>query len=99
MFFAHPEKLWSLTSEIWLTFKKVTSMTPPKPQKIMGVNEINFFSIFNFEGVTGHFNQKKVKNLSTAVFTLFSVKLACNSLKIEDRGKFYFIDHHYFLWF
>ena len=80
MFFADPEKLWSLTSEIWLKFEKVASMTP---QKIMGVKEIKFFSIFNFKGVRGQFNQKKVKNLSTAVFSHFLVKLACNSFKIK----------------
>ena len=96
MFFARPEKLWSLTSEIWLYFEKVTSMTPLKPQKIMGVNEINFFSIFNFKGVTGQFNQKKAKNGSTEVFYLFLVKMACNSFKIKDREKMYFIDPHYF---
>ena len=65
----------------------------------MGVNEIQFFSIFNFKGVTSDFNQKKGKNGSTVVFTLFLVKMAYNFFKIKDRAKFYFIDPHYFLGF
>ena len=74
-------------------------MTPPKSPKIMGVIEINYCSTFNFTGVTGHFNQKKCKNHSTAIFTHFLVKLACNSFKIEDRAKIYSCDPYYFLGF
>ena len=65
----------------------------------MGVNVIKFFSIFYFKGVRGQFNQKKAKNGSTKVFTLFLVKMACNSFKIEDREKIYLIDPHYFFRF
>ena len=74
-------------------------MTPPKPQKIMGVKEINYCSIFNFTGVTGHFNPKKCKIHSTAIFTHFLVELDCNFFKIEDRAKIYLCDLHYFLGF
>ena len=48
-----------------------TSISLKKLQKIMGVTEINFCSIFNFTLVTGPFNQKKCKNHSTAIFNPF----------------------------